>query len=224
MPLARFWIVLMLAATGLLGTLRGLTEDPAPEVALAVLDPGVMLAEDRALRRATERRQRRISASSGYQIETGSVLISHLTTASTAEGVRTDTAPVVPVPIALAIEPPTISVAVVRATAALTAKQPVPKRIKATRTAARHDAESGADAGVDVISSVVPTSPTVVALPVTASALADELSGRPPRRVRLSPRKTGMTQRHAVDARKLRLERRVVRTESIWVRAQRDGS
>lgn len=107
--MARFWLMMVLAATGLLAVLSAMTDDPVSlrqltETAELPPSPIADATEDKAGRRAAERRQRRVSISAGYQIETGAVFAGAVGTADLADAASPEQVVHVRVPVAPAAE------------------------------------------------------------------------------------------------------------------------
>ena len=142
--------MMVLVASGVLSVLSAMTHDHAPSgvalneaVVAANAYPGG--AEDGSQRRANERRQKRVSTSSGYQIETGAVLAAHFGAMHSAQEPTIVAAATIPIPVAREAVPVIVSLPVLRAAVALTTKQAVPKRTKTPQLAAHQDVGHGAD-------------------------------------------------------------------------------
>ena len=102
--------MMVLVATGLLSVLSTMTEDrvvagQALATAAGPPDQRALPTEDRASRSAAERRQQRVSTSSGYQIETGASLPMPPGAGDSVEGSGTGgAAAALPAPIAMPAE------------------------------------------------------------------------------------------------------------------------
>lgn len=228
--LARFWLMMVLVASGLLSVLSAMTHDQVPpgvalNEAMVTLNAYSGGPEDGSQRRATERRQQRVSTSSGYQIETGAILAVHLGTTNGAEGPKTDMAPVGPFPISLEAIPAIVARPVVRAAAAMTTKQAVPKRTKTPQLAAHQDGGNGVDSNSLTVSEK--------ALPVAHTAVEPSLSQtqrgtipveRRQVRVKVARRKSVRSHVHESGQPKRPVARRVSSGGAAWSHVLRDGS
>jgi hypothetical protein len=228
--LARFWLLMVLVASGLLSILSAMTHDQAPSGAalngaVVTLNAYSGRPEDGSQRRDSERRHQRVSTSSGYQIETGAILAAHLGTTSGAEGPRIDMAPAGPFPISLEAIPAIVSRPVVRAAAAMTTKQAVPKRTKTPQLAAHQDAGHGVDTNqLTVTGKALP----VVHTPVEPSSSQTRRGTIPAERrqvrVKVARRKSVRSHVHESGQPKRPVARRVSGGVAAWSHVPRDGS
>ena len=229
--LARFWIVGMLAIAGLLSLLSAMTDDGPPpagatQTLAAAAQPAPVPAEDRALRRTAERRQQRLVASSGYQVETGAVLAEPGATDRAMEPGR-PAAMIVPAPAAGVMQPVGFLNSVVRETAASAAGPGMVKRTGHVQPPARREVAS--NTGVVVAAAEPAPTPAHMASAALVAAPANpffepQQGERQQGKARLIVRKHVNGQRSASSPSRRKIARRSAAAATVWARASRNGS
>jgi hypothetical protein len=225
--MARFWVLMTLAATLFLTGLASMTEDPDSGVRAVALPatnaaaPVAPVIENRNPRKSYERRNQRGQSADNSHLQTGSVLLTRLAVTPTQDTGPSTLEPIVPRPIALT--PDEYRPAVPLVEPGLHARKPVPKRGKGQSHAPAHGAGDSPGEFVPLFQSN--------GFEATSRGAPPDAKLSEPRPPRASSshsnarRKSGSQRHRDPHAGPRRpLQRQYARVDSLWPRAQRDGS